>query len=75
MYTVVQWPRDMALGEVVYLSRRSNTVSLNIVPDSVTTNRDQRYNSYIHDWWVMIEDTCHTKHRIIKMELPKPRLY
>ena len=65
MYTVVKWPRDMALGEVVCFSQRFNIVSLNIVPDSVSTNTNQGYNSCIHDCWAMIKDTYHTKQRII----------
>ena len=65
MYAVVKRPRDMALGEVVYLSRSCDIVGLNIVPDSVSKNRKQGYNSCIHDWWAMIKDTCHTGHRII----------
>ena len=65
MYTVVKWPRHMALGEVVHLSQRSNIVSLNIVPDSVSRNSNQGYNSCIHDWWAMIIDMCHTRQRII----------
>ena len=65
MYAVVKWPRDMALGEVVYIPRRSNIVSLNIVPDLVSRNRNQGYNSCIHDRWAMIKDTCHTRHHII----------
>ena len=75
MYTVVKWPRDMMLGEVVYFSRRSNIVSLNSIPDSVSRNRNQGYNSCIHDWWAMIEDLCHTRFHIIQMEVPKSRLY
>ena len=39
----------MALGEVVFLSRCSNIVNLNIVPDSVSTTRNQGCNSCIHD--------------------------
>ena len=62
---MVKWPRDMALGEVVYFSRRSNIVSLNIVPESVNRNRNQGYNSCIHDRWAMIKDACHTRHHII----------
>ena len=65
MYKVVKWPRDMALREVVYLSQRSNIVSLNIVPDSVSRNRNQGYNSCIHGWWGMIKDMYHTKHHIM----------
>ena len=65
MYTVVKWPHDMALRDVVYLSRRSTIVSLNIVPDSVNRNRNQGYNSCIHGSWAIIKDTCHARHRII----------
>ena len=65
MYTAVKWPRDMALGEVVYLFRLFNIVSLNIVADSVSKNKNQEYNSCRHDWWAMIKDTCHTRHCIM----------
>ena len=68
MYTVVKWPRDMALGEVVYFSRRSNIVSLDIVPDSVSRNWNQGYDSSIHDRWAMVKDACHTRHHIIYMD-------
>ena len=75
MYIVVKWPRDMALGEVVYFSRRTNIVSLNIVPNSVSRNRSQGYHACMHDRWAMIKDACHTRHHIIWMEVPKQRLY
>ena len=65
MYTVVKWTRDMALGDVVYISRRPNIVSLSIVPDSVSRNGNQGYHSCIHDCWAMIKDTCYTRHQII----------
>ena len=65
MYTVVKWPRNMALGEVVYISRRPNIVSLYIDPDPVGSNKNQEYNWCIHDWWAMIKDTYHTRHHII----------
>ena len=75
IYTVVKWPCDMALGEVLYPSRRSNIVNLNIVPNSVSRNGIQGYHTCIHDWWAMIKDTCHTRQHIISMEVPKSRLY
>ena len=64
-YIVVKWPRDMALGEVVYFSRRPNIVNLSIVPDSVSKNRNQGYKSCINNRWAMINDRCTTGHHVI----------
>ena len=43
MYAVVKWPRNMALGKVVYSSGHFNIVSLNTVPDSFSRNKTQGY--------------------------------
>ena len=75
MYTVVKWPHDMALGKVVNISRHPNIVSLNIVLNLVSRNGNQGYNSCIHQWWAMIKDKCCTRHHMIYMEMPGPRLY
>ena len=55
-------PRDLALAEVVYIFRCPNIVSLKVVSDPVSGNRNQGYNSCIHDCWAMIKDTCYTRH-------------
>ena len=65
MYTMVNWPRNMALAEMVYLSRRCNTANLNDVPIVFSRNRIQGYNACIHDFWAMMKDTCYTTHHIM----------
>ena len=47
----------MVLGEVVYFSRRSKIVSLNVVPHPVSKKRNQGYNACIHACWAMTKDT------------------
>ena len=42
-----------------------NIVCLNVVPDPLSRNKNQRYHACIHDGWAMIKDTCHTRHHII----------
>ena len=65
MYTVIALARDMALGDMVYLSRHCKIVSLNVAPDPFTRNKNQGYNTCIHDIWAVIKDTCYTRHHRI----------
>ena len=48
---MVKWPCHMVLREMVYLSRRCDIVSLNVVPDPFSRNKNHGYNACIHDRW------------------------
>ena len=70
MHTVVEWPHDMELGEMVYLSHYRNIVSLHVILDPFSMNRNQGYNPFIHDFWAIMKGMCCDRHRSIQVKMP-----